>query len=1026
MTEPTSKLPPTETPPPTTTTPPADAPTETPPAETPPAEPPTEPPPPKPVTPPAKKPATKPVEEEPFDGGFEVEDLTEDKEALERELKVETVDVKGPSGVVRGKVKDATTGQPVIGAYVEAVGTDYKTKTDLEGNYTLELPPGTYDVRIRFDTSEPRRISGVVVKEGSDDAINTELVPLAGAGQVVAVKAEMNKESEGARLQQRKNSAAARDILSRDSITKSGSGSTASVALRIVGATVIDNKYLFVRGLGHRYGNTLFDGARVPSPEPDIRTVPLDIFPSGALSAINVQKTATPDVPADFAGGSVQLESREIPKKLLFELNVRVGMNTQTTFRPIYHSGGFGAYDALGFGNIPRKLSADLPKRNPALATAQDENFNNIWTPRQMEHFGEALYTDTRVRHGRIGPPNGNGTATLGYGFSPHDGGKLGFLVSAGYRNQRQNYNEHWNWYPEDAFVKGGPTEGTPRTDMAGRRTVANVQWSTIGLVKYEPTKHNKLSAMAFYSRDADNEARLYDGFTESGTLLQTRLRYVARSVLLTRLGGVHEIPAAKNLKIDWFGSFAQARRDDPSIRDMVYQLSDPMDPSSNWLLSGHGASQQFLKLKDNTGSGALNITIPFKQWRELEGKVKFGAWAEGKDRNFTVRRFDFATVAGRQAPQGLGNILIKRTIGRGITDANGAPFLLGETTQPFDSYKASQEVYATYAMLELPFVRWFKVVGGARFEANRQKVSPYDIFTGTPDQERSTRIKNNDVLPSIALIFPTTEKMNVRVSAAETVARPEFREVAPFLFTDFVGGTAVLGRPGLTSAKIWNGDIRWEWFPSAEEVVAVSVFGKYFDNPIERTAAGQPSQILVTFQNAKLAYNVGAEFELRKNLEFMWKKLSDFSIGLNFAYVYSRVRLKRNCDIADAGCTPEMAMDISTSRVRALQGQSPFVANAYLDWEHKKSGTNLRLLYNTVLRNIAFVGTGGQPDVYAEAIHQLDFVGRKRIYKGLSALLQVGNMLNWPIRWRQGKDKLPVYTMYPGANILIGLSYEL
>ena len=176
----------------------------------------------------------------------------------------------------------------------------------------------------------------------------------------------MNRESEGARLLQRKESAAARDIMSRDTIQKSGSGSTASVAVRIVGATVIDGKYLFVRGLAHRYGNTLFDGARVPSPEPDIRTVPLDIFPTGALSAINVQKTFTPDVPGDFAGGSVQLESREIPKKALLELSARVGANTATTFRPILHEGGFPGADAFGFGNLPRGLPSEIPTSYPA------------------------------------------------------------------------------------------------------------------------------------------------------------------------------------------------------------------------------------------------------------------------------------------------------------------------------------------------------------------------------------------------------------------------------------------------------------------------------------------------------------------------------------------------------------------------------------------------------------------------------------------------------------------------------------
>ncbi|MBX7079051.1 MAG: TonB-dependent receptor [Nannocystaceae bacterium] len=1023
--------PPAETPPvatPPVATPPAETPpAETPPAETPPAETPPAETPPAETPPPTKPgPVADPGEEESWDGGFDVVDLTEDKEALAKELEVKTVDVKGDSGVVRGKLKDASTGAPLIGAYVEALGTPYKTKTDLEGNYTLELPPGTYELRIRSDANQPRRISGVVVSKGSDETFNAELVPLAGANMVVAVKAEMNKESEGARLLQRKESVAARDIMSREQIQKSGGGSTAQVARRIVGATLIDGKYLFVRGLGHRYGNTLFDGARVPSPEPDIRTVPLDIFPSGSLSAINVQKTFTPDMPGDFAGGSVQLESREIPRKLLFELNVRAGANTQTTFRDRAFEGGFAGADAFGFGNLPRKLPDVMPEDHPANRNALGDDLRPVWTSKQIERFGEALYTDTRVRRGKLALPNLLGQATLGYGFRPTNEGKLGFLVSAGYRNQRQTLHEHWKFFSvAENPDQPGSYELQRRIDYRGVRTVANAQWSTIGLVKYDIDKNHRVTASAFYSRDADNEVRALTGPAENGDVLTTRIRYVMRSILLTRLGGRHVLPKAKGFTIDWFGAFAQARRDDPSIRDMVYQ---PDPGAGDWRLSGQGASVMFLDLRDNTGNGAVNFTMPFKQWRQLDGKFKFGAWVEGKRREFVVRRFTYQTVNGIDAPIGTGNLLINKYIGGGLSPAQGGqqPYYVAETTQPFDNYHAQQQVYAAYAMLDLPLVRWFRIAGGARFEANRQALQPYDQFTDMRDAERSSKFANNNVLPSLSLIFPVTEKMNVRLVGTETVARPEFRELAPFLFSDFAGGITVLGNPSLTTAKIWNGDLRWEWFPSAAEVLAVSVFGKYFIDPIERTMAPGTSNPLVSFRNAKFAYNVGVEFEAAKNLEFVSKKLREVTLGFNLAYVFSRVHLRDSCDIADPLCDPDNATDVSTSRVRPLQGQAPIVANAYIDWERKRSGTNLRLLYNGVTRNIAFVGGNHLPDTYVEAIHQLDFVGRQRIYKGLAALLQVQNMMNWPIRWRQGSERAINYQVFPGATIMIGLAYEL
>jgi outer membrane receptor protein involved in Fe transport len=181
----------------------------------------------------------------------------------------------------------------------------------------------------------------------------------------------------------------------------------------------------------------------------------------------------------------------------------------------------------------------------------------------------------------------------------------------------------------------------------------------------------------------------------------------------------------------------------------------------------------------------------------------------------------------------------------------------------------------------------------------------------------------------------------------------------------------------------------------------------------------------LGSFRNAELAHNIGAEFELRKNLEFMWKRLRDLSVGVNFAYVYSQVQLKPSCDVnEDPDCDPDVAIDVSTSRTRPLQGQSPFVVNAYLDYDNKKSGTAVRLLYNAVLRNVAYVGAYPVPDIYQEAIHQLDFVGRQRVYKGLSLSLQIGNMMNWPLRWRQGGEL--AYRAYPGASFMVGLVYQL
>ncbi len=972
---------------------------------------------------PEPEPEAEPTEDD-SSFSFDVVDLTEDEEALKQELAVETKRVRGPSGLVAGRVLDSTTGEPLIGAYVEVVDGPYKTKTDFEGKFELELPPGRYDIRVRSDANEPRRISNVVVAADDTQTINSELQPLAGAGQTVLVEAEMDRESEGARLLERKESAGTRDLMSRDEIAKAGGGSASAVARRIVGVTIVGGRYIFVRGLGHRYGNTLFDGARVPSPEPEIRTVPLDIFPASALSAINVQKTFTPDVPGDFAGGSVQLESRDVPDNFMYEVGANIGANTETTFRRMYTNGGFGAYDAFGFGNIPRGLSSQLPSSDPASRGVLDENFQPVYSPADIERFGDSMYTDTRIRRSAKAPPNFGLKGAIGYGFRPQDDSKFGVLVAAGYKNKHQTIR---NAEPIRQFGigEGGGLSASPQLEYSGMRTTYTVSWSTIGLAKYDINKRHRLELLGFYSREAEDETRYLEGIARNVSgidpVINTRIRYITRGIAMTRLGGKHEFPKARGLQLDWFGSYANARRDDPAIREMFF--TDANNDGEYLIDRGNeGGKQTFLSLEDHTESGALNLTLPFDQWKKLRSKVKVGAWVEGKQRNFQVRRFQFQQDAEAldQLPTGTGNIINDATIGSGEGDA---PFFLQENTRPNDNYLARQEIYSGYGMLELPFVRWLKVVGGARVEASSIVVDPFDRFADDDDEAQAgAKLSGLDVLPAGSFIFSPNDKHNIRIGATGTLARPEFRELAPFTFTDFVGGVDVQGNPQLQGTRIWNGDLRWEWFPSSNEVIAVSGFYKYFDEPIERVKLPRIPQ-LASFRNADAAQNVGGELEVRKNLEFVWKKLRDVSIGANFAYIHSRVKLRDRCRVSEGqDCSADLLADVSTSRVRPLQDQSPYVVNVYVGYDNEDVGVGARVLYNVEGPRIYEVGGNGLPDVYFEPRHSLDFTFTQRLYRDLSMDFKVENMLNQARHWTQAGETVERWT--PGATFTLGFSW--
>lgn len=1025
-------------------------------------------------------------EADPWDGEFVIEDISDDEEALEADMKEGEVQATGTVGTVSGRVIDSA-GEPIPGAYVEVVGQEFLGRTGIDGSYSLDLPPGTYTIVAREELHQAVEQPGVVIDANNVSTQDFKLAPVAAA-LVVEVAADANVEGDSGVLLQRQKKVSSTDSMSRAEISRSGGGKLTNVARRIVGATVVDGRFVFVRGLGHRYGNTLFDGARVPSPEPELRTVPLDIFPSGALGAINVQKSFTPDVPADFAGGSIQLVTREIPDGLTFSIGIETEANTVTSLRPMVYSAPLLGPDFFGFGNGPRGLPQEIPLDQKAGRGVLDpDTFQPLYTDEELEAQGEAMYTDTQVRRGRSAPFNGKLKLTVGNGWRTK-AGKIGVLASASYSNGHQTLFESIKQYGGDGAT-GELDTGTPQVDFRSFKTVQTVRWSALGLARWDFNDKHRLEFSTLYSRDAEDETRELRGIAPNVSgldpILSTRLRYIMRSIWFNRLGARHRFPIADgkhNVQLDYFGAFSQARRDDPGIREMLYLAGDGCDLGSvleaceanSDTSAGAVGDQTFLALADNNVNGAFNLEVPFDQWSGLAASVKLGAWAEGKWREFGVRRFSYQIVSDIGVPEGTGNIINDGTVGSGISGANGGtePFVLRELTRPLDNYRASQNLYAGYAMLTLPVVNWAKLSGGARLEANEIDVQPFDRFAepnavvdceADPDEPSclGANLRTLDVLPSFALIFsPKLKdglgKMNVRLMGSRTLARPEFRELAPFAFTDFVGGFNVLGNPDLDPTYIWNAEARWEWFPKPTEVVAVTAFYKNFDQPIEQIVnANTPAT--ASFVNAKSATNIGAELELRKGLDFMAKKesrargvLRNFSLGANFAYVYSRVQLLPPCYLPGEAppsnvpnpedyveredCKP--AIDAVTSRERPLQGQSPFVVNAFIDYDNQDSGTFVRLMFNTYGRRIFAVSTQGLPDIYEEAVPGLDLVFSQRLlavrqdmdgdlHRELRLSAGASNLINPWIRRTQGGERVPTYEVRKGVTFSMGLSWS-
>jgi hypothetical protein len=609
----------------------------------------------------------------------------------------------------------------------------------------------------------------------------------------------------------------------------------------------------------------------------------------------------------------------------------------------------------------------------------------------------------------------------------------------------------------------GVPDISSPRVDLDSLQTVYTTSYNGLLKLQLDANPNNRWALTGFYSREAQDETRDMYGEVRDVVpgveLNYTRLRYVMRSIASAQLTGKHRIPRAANLEVAYFGAFAQARRDDPALREMLFSDREADDEYRIERTAGPTGNQLFLNLVDNNENAGLDLSLPFRQWRGLDSKLKIGAWIDAKQRSFAAPRYDFAYATDVEIPAGRDNPINDKTIGGGVNAGNGGtrPFILWDRTRAQDNYEAWSRNLAGYVSLDLPFVNWFRISGGVRLESNLINVTPVDPFAGPDDEPfASSRLVDLDVLPAASMIFSPqlpdgAGDFNIRLTGTKTVARPEFRELAPFQFRDYVGGFTKQGFAGLQSTKIWNADLRFEWFPRTSEVVAISGFFKQFQDPIEEVV-GAGSNPAASFANVDSAINGGVELEFRKALDFLAPKpalaarktLRNFSIGANFAYIYSRVQLGPPCHLPSETATLEGSIplddcrveyQVSTSRVRPLQGQAPWIANAFIDYDNGETGTNLRLMYNAVGPYIAQVSGLRLPDIYQEPMHMLDFTASQRLlaYKRndwgdlrnqLLLTFEVENMLNTR-KYRTQGDQL-VYSTRDGVNLMVGLTWKL
>jgi TonB-dependent receptor len=876
------------------------------------------------------------------------------------------------TGRIVGRVIDAASGAGLSDAGVQVVGTTVGTMSGVDGRFAIpNAPAGTVTLLVRRIGFAPKTVTGLFLEAGTTLEQNVSLVAASLQLSAQVVTAESERGSVNAALDDQRNSVNVVSSITSEQIAKSADGDAAQAVGRVSGVSVQDGKYVFVRGLGDRYTQTSLNGARIPSPEPERKVVPLDLFPTGLLQTITTVKTFTPDQSGDFSGAQVDIQTREFPARRTWAMSTSVGGSDAVVGRRFAMPARVGG-DLLAIGAGTRALPGFIQQFGNFSSTTPGQSdynrmvseFRNSWSPRGQE-----------------GGLNGSTSVSVG-GNDPVFGQRVGYLVSGTY-----SYSQEAKLDQVRALALAQDGSTPSEVDRyEGESGKSSVLWGGMANFSTLLGGRTRLAFNNTYNRTMDSEGRREQGFSENLGIpfIITRQQYVERSVRSSQLLLQSDLTARQKLELAV--SASGVTRAEPDRSEFVQAIFNdpntgaPMAPQ--WFSSSNeGAVRSFADLSEDAYEARGHYRLQFGETgRTLALKV--GGLGRYGTRDATSTAYSVSASGLSQAERELPpeQIFNGRYTGAGDAVWRVTPIGVGGT------YSSSDYQFAGFGMVEKEFGPRWQLITGARLEYSDV------LVTAEPTVGATTRTNPvfTDVLPALAVTFRPTERMNLRASASQTVSRPEYRELAPIQYREVIGFDNVIGNPDLQRALIQNYDVRWEWYPGAGEVLSIAAFAKRFTNPIERIYRGTSGTRIITFVNAEGADNIGLELEARKNLDFLTPRLANFSVSTNATIMRSEIRIDPT-----AGSV--------TSASRAMVGQAPYMFNTGLTWTSNTGATSATLLYNVVGARITEAGEIPLPDVRERERHLVDFAMRLPVGDRLSMRLDAKNLLDAPYRLEQG-----------------------
>ncbi len=871
------------------------------------------------------------------------------------------------AGNIKGTVLDKQTKEPLTGATIQITGTAQGVVADIDGNYTLNVNDGTYTITVRYIGYKDILLNSIKVK--AETLLNFEMESDAQALGEVSVVAKKNLEGERALQMERQKATLAIENLGAKEMSIKGISNVEEGVKKITGISIASAGQLIVRGLGDRYSTTTLNGLPIASPNPDNKLIPLDIFPASTVQNITVSKVYDASAFADYSGAHIDISTKENVGSDFLSISFNAGGKFNTLGKDFYRMDSDGSL--FNTPSLDQKL-IDMSLTDFEEYARHNRLFNTSFQVSKktaLPEFGGNIGFGKRFTLGR------NEVSVLG---------------SIGVSNDLQTM--------DNASIRTLEATGNTLNEFNYDSYSNELKIAALGNLGYSFRTSDHIGYTFFYARNAIDTYMRREGVDyEDHHLIGSNNVTHIYSLQNHQVNGKHHF--GKQWDLNWSGSYSKTSSDEPDRRQVMFIRED--DQIKLFKLNRQETMRYFGSLNEDEWVGDLTASYRFGD----NNKLQAGFTYKDKNRDYMGTRFYYnlnklnPTITDIYDTDSFLN----------MENVENGSITIDRKKQPKDSYTAGNSIYAGYIATEYYPIAPLLVNLGVRYEISKQWV---DYYTDGGKAERS-ELNKNDLFPSLNMKYQMNEKNSLRFAFSRTVTRPSFIEMAPFLYQESYGSAQIRGNADLQNGYNYNIDLRYELFEKNGDMLSITAYYKHLKAPIERVQTLSGGSAVHSFRNADNGMATGVEIEFRKEI------VKDLRFGVNGSYMYTNVKL------------PEGGA--YTNSQRALQGASPYLANADLTYSPAFSNNrqlSVALLYNLQGPRIHSVGISGLGDIKQQPVHTLNFTGSYRFNRRFAVKLQVNDLLNQDILFKQEVpttgDKVEVERFRKGTGFEVGFSYDL